>query len=425
MDKITINNLGRLYDITSYDQYEKIGLWWLPNSEDKRICGKIVYNKGRISLETMFSMTGKENGFSDKLDSQKIPVIFGILDTGENIRLIDCRVHQRTNNKYEHRVLEMFSNTRWDLPPEKFNKLSVEYSSLFEWLGIKTIEVQHDEEKNIITHTAPKSIPVKLDDENELSFFIGYSISHHYLPKNYTIPQSASVTLTHNKQISFKILYEKLKYFRHFLMLAVQNPVYPIKIHARIDKELEAVFLDQDLGQDKKDIANHNMLFTFQQIKDNYEKIIQTWYEICAKYDKSLTIFFSNMFHSKFLTLELQFLQMVQSLEAFHRIDNKKDVRLKDRLDELVLPYKDHFINFDTYKIEKTRHYYSHGFIEDYTETEILDIQNLYFSTMRMDRLIQICLLDKLPLNQELKNNIITKLMSDVDETEKLNQKIK
>ncbi|KAG2477240.1 MAG: hypothetical protein NPMRTH1_1250021 [Nitrosopumilales archaeon] len=425
MGKITIDNLGRLSDITLYDQYEKIGWWWLPNCEDKHVCGKIIYNKGRISLETMFSMTGKDTGFLDNLDLQKIPVIFGTLDTGENIRLIDCRMHHRTNNKCEHRVLKMFSNARWNSPPEKFNKLSVEYSSLFEWLGIKTIDVQHDEEKNIITHTAPKSIPVKLDNENELNFFIGYSISHHYLPKNYIIPQFASVTLTHNKQISFEILYEKLKYFRYFLMLAVQNPVYPIKIHARVDNELEAVFLDQELDQDKKDIDNQNMLFTFQQIKDNHEKIIQTWYELCAKYDKSLMIFFSNMFHSKFLTLELQFLQMAQSLEAFHRVDNKKDIHLKDRLNELLLPYQDHFINFDTAKIEKSRHYYSHGFIEDYNESEILDIQNLYFSTMRMDRLIQICLLDKLPLNQELKNNIITKLMSDVDKTEILNQKIK
>ncbi len=410
-----------------YDEFKRLGSWNLPENKDKTIPGIIIYDKGRITLETMTSLEKpNEEQFFSNPNLQKHEIVFGRLDTGENIILTDCVWFGHYNQRHKYTISHMYVNNTFNEPTLTFNKVSVEYSSLFNWLGIKTIDVDFDSNKHVITHTAQKPIKVKIDDESELTLFIGYTISSSYLPKDYTIPQVATVTVSYDHPITFNDIYKKLKYFKYFLMMSIGHRVFPISITAHANKEhSQTVFLNQILNEDVKNVEYLDMILTYQNIKNNFDSIMKSWYETCSKFDKSIGLFFTTLQHEKFMLIDIAFLQMVQTLEAFHREKFKKDIELKIRLNELITPFTTYFTKLDTERIRKTRHYHSHGFIENYSMNDIItDNIELLSVTRRLKLLMQTCLLEELPIDQLLKEKILKKQVKVIDDEEALNQQI-
>ena len=72
-----------------YDKFRRLGSWYLPENKDKTIPGIIIYDKGKIGLETMTSLEKpNEEQFFPKLNLRKHDIVFGKLDTGETIILM-------------------------------------------------------------------------------------------------------------------------------------------------------------------------------------------------------------------------------------------------------------------------------------------------------------------------------------------------
>lgn len=410
-----------------YDEFKRLGNWNLPNNKDKPIPGIIIYDKGKIRLETMTSLEKpNEDQFFSNSNLRKHEIIFGKLDTGETIILTNCVWFGHYNQRNMYTVSQMYVNNTFNESTLMFNKVSVEYSSLFNWLGINTIHVDFDSDQHVITHTKPKPITVKINNKFELTFFIGYTISSSYLPNDYTIPQVATVTVSYDHPMAFNDIYEKLKYFKYFLMMSTGHRIFPISINAHVTKEhLQPVFLNQILNEDVKNVEHFDMILTYQNIKNNFDSIMKSWYEICSKFDKSTELFFTTLQNEKFMLIDIVFLQMVQTLEAFHREKFKKDDELKLRLNELITPFSSSFANFDTERISKTRHYHSHGFLENYSMNDIITENiELIFVTRRLKLLMQTCLLEELPIEQSLKEEILKKQVKIIDDEESLNRQI-
>lgn len=410
-----------------YDKFRRLGSWYLPENKDKTIPGIIIYDKGKIGLETMTSLEKpNEEQFFSKSNLRKHDIVFGKLDTDETIILTDCVLFGHHNQKHKYTISQMYVNNTFNEPTLMFNKVSVEYSSLFNWLGIKTIDVDFDSDQHVITHTPQKPIKVKIDNESELTLFIGYTISSSYLPKDYTIPQVATVTVSYDHPMAFNDIYKKLRYFKYFLIMSTGHRIFPISITAHVNKEhLQPVFLNQILNEDVKNVEYFDMVLTYQNIKNGFDSIMKSWYETCSIFNKSIERFFTTIQHEKFMLIDIAFLQMVQTLEAFHREKFKKDVELKIRLNELITPFSTHFTNLDTERISKTRHYHSHGFIENYSMNDIItDNIELISVTRRLKLLMQTCLLEELPIDQSLKEKILKKQVKIIDDEESLNRQI-
>ena len=80
---------------TLNDQFEFVGIWFLPDTHEHHISGSLSYSRGNIYLKTIGQIEKSTNGgFISAMESAKkqhiIPTILGITATDEKVTLQKC-----------------------------------------------------------------------------------------------------------------------------------------------------------------------------------------------------------------------------------------------------------------------------------------------------------------------------------------------
>ena len=308
----------------------------------------------------------------------------------------------------------------------KFNKIIIPYTSLYTWLAPDTINMRNmpnqSEHKRIIEHISPKSIEVILDDKFTLQINYGYSVPSTAVVKDFIIRQSAAMILISKKPLTFSALYKKANYLRNFLILLTGTKIQPksIKVAVHGDEAI-TVFPDQKVYDNVVDEQEfHRLDSNYRQIEENFEEVICNWFKLSEKYRHPFYLYFQTKLEQHMLTLEIEFLRIVQALETSHRIEVSPTGTLEERLKHIFknshnisnsgIPQNE-FIE----KVVKIRHYYAHGFIQD-LEKNMPDGPEFVQITSRLDLLMYGYIIGKLKIPDELKNSIMQKKTEDVQE---------
>ena len=138
--------------------------------------------------------------------------------------------------------------------------------------------------------------------------------------------------------------------------------------HPNIPKPLKIYFITY-----KREYKNPNVrsLFTLEQIKGDFEGIMERWLDVSERYAAPCELFFAVLLNPS-MYLQHQFLNLAQAAEAFHRIrSDKKNTHFRTRVTELLDEVQD-LVNFATgYRrkgdpsefvdsIVATRNFYTH-----------------------------------------------------------------
>ena len=180
--------------------------------------------------------------------------------------------------------------------------------------------------------------------------------------------------LISKKALSIDKLMIKMNSFKNFLTLATDTLIQEKIVKVNKNDRNVTVFFDRQFQNNVVDEKNiDEMNFTYAHIEEIFTSVISEWFEFSQKYKKSMTLYFETLEFQKSYPLEIEFLRIAQSLEAFHRIKypDYKDKNFKNRIIDLVrirnILESDECEFAD--KISTIRHYHSHGFLENKEKT--------------------------------------------------------
>ncbi|MDC5413243.1 hypothetical protein OHW74_14725, partial [Acinetobacter baumannii] len=334
-------------------KFKKSGYFWLPGHENKKIPGVLtIENDGEIELE----IVGHFNEDFKILEEDNLDRILGNIEEDGFVTLEDCFYINKNYtfggiSKSKIFVHIVLSGATWGKDEiVTFNTFSFSVDCLDEWIGISGIEVQHDLEHNTTTiiYNPPKPISFSLKNDMKIGIHFDYN-----LPGS---PNLTTAKITQNSY--FKIISENLYGLEEFITIAHQitnfmsfamDGVVALKNVSATSTEISStrrngriynvpiLIYFQSISY-VKEIPNkkpHNMIFTFNTIRNNAEKIFNNWLNAYESLSPAINLYFSTKVNS-FQFLEGKFLALAQGLETYHRRISKETIMEQHIYEELV-----------------------------------------------------------------------------------------
>lgn len=421
---------------------ETKGIWYLPGKEDNAVPGILYINKGEwIKLELIGSLIpGLLPFLSDTGKEVNQPeIIYGESAEGKNVTLLYCFKGASSFNfsssfpltSYTCRyVVEGKHLTGSD---EKcFNKIGVITPDLSQWMAQsvidQTITFKDESEPDcLVLRLNNKPVyhcNIEISPKHSLSLSTSGSFSGDpFYPDALEISQQTyfKIESTNEKSTLFEIL-ELSNLFVQFLSLATGSEQVPLKVslhdfddyqQTKYSKRYTEIALIQEITGNTQKSKGTDFLFTYKDIEDDIENIIQKWYST----SKDLAPIRHHLIDSikpKKIFTSLDFLIVVQALDGFYsRFINEDSDSLKKSIEYLINYFAPEIkkiaeIDLDLQLVVNTRTYYSHLFRRDKKKI-IEEGLELFRVTEKLSTLLICCVLDSIGFSKQKINEIIHK----------------
>lgn len=366
------------------EEIKRSGRFWLPSKPEREIDGTLtISDGGSIKLELaqpidtyLKSIFGPTEGLNQ---------IIGHVEKDGPILIDRCYSQQKTTNITHGRVMggdviladRLLTSFPYNGNPNlQFNTFRFSVEGIEEWVGISGITVEDNFENALtISYKRPSNLVFEL--RNGMQLYITFT----YTPPTLPIVRNAVVT----QNTYFKLVSEDTCELDEFISVA--NMIagflcFVMNVIVSIDKMLiTSESLLQDFGdgrtqpitvgvynptwpysENEPDINQLDMLFKLANYQQRFESMINLWIENYDEISPALGLYFRSK-TGKVPSLNMQFLTLVQGLEAFHQRTANK-ITLRNMLDQLTNPFEKYMrgekrsMMID--KIKDTRNYLTH-----------------------------------------------------------------
>ena len=451
---------------TLNDQFEFVGIWFLPDMQEHRITGSLSYSRGKIYLKTIGRIEKSTNGgFISAIESAKeqhiIPIILGITAADEKVTLQKCVLTRERHaikstdgmTSCQYSVQQMFVGEHFRSHEEvTFDSVSTDFSNLGTWYGKSGIKRSQNSKPGIIAmeYHPVESTVVEIGDSYSLGIQVFESISSSLYERNFSINEDVSLSIKNIEPRPYRDFEDVNLCCRCFLMLAMLNTVHPIRITG--DRNGQSVEIYPGIKLYEKipeNIFPYKMLFVFCDVEKNFEETIQAWRELWKNYKDPIITYFLALLDHGLAGLEIQFQSIVFALESYHRLrfpDNKipderydamiGDMKAKLKNNPMQINFVKKFTNMgngfslserlhalikispETFadaqeksnfvdKVSNTRNYYSHG-SKELKEEAVLETDKLFNLIQEMKLLFECSLLKELHFSPDQIDKIMT-----------------
>ena len=326
------------------EEFKRSGVFWLPASPEREVPGTLsISDGGNVKLE-----------LTQPLDTSSIQALFGY-SSDDSLRqilghvekdgpvMIDRCYHiSKKRNITRGRLIapEVVSAQRVFIgfPHQegttlRFNTVTFSVEGIDEWVGISGIEVDRQIENSALTISYKRPADVSFNLANGMQLLITFAWTFPGIPST----QRAEVT----QKTYFELISQDASELDEFISVAEKITAFLCFVMNEIVC-LERVSvtsdnLRQDIGdgrtalipveiycpawpysKDEPEINEMDMLFRFKEIQGQFESMINKWIENYEQIAPALDLFFLTK-TGTLPSLDLQFLTLAQSLEAFHR----------------------------------------------------------------------------------------------------------
>ncbi|MTW86474.1 hypothetical protein F3157_12500 [Virgibacillus dakarensis] len=331
-----MNRDAKITKFTMLDDYEVQGVWWLPGNKKDELSGNLYSEGGKICLDIL----GSFSEFLDD-DTPECNYIHGFTVKGEEITLIDnFKISERFNMPgipHQRFAVNSFivGGHFTEINQVEFKSVNVASTHLTNWFNRRPFnkEQKLDDESKMISDTTSF---IKPEVNTFYSPYLDAEISSHYFFKtsgnfveymSYLYTESFKITPTDWK--SYEWFEEKIYSLNKLLTLLINEPTHIKKVVFEGDYEnfktpdgiqirkKYHLYFRQRVMEEKK-LEPHKMLFTFRDLKANFEKIMNNWFEREVYLKNAYNLYFSDFFNRN-SDLETKFLNAAQTLEVYHR----------------------------------------------------------------------------------------------------------
>ena len=324
------------------DDFQLKGEFYLPSNITLKVFGTLSYIEFQGTYLDLFGSFGKN------VDEEEI--IWGKLENGKIVTLYNSfivykKIGSTELDKYycNFLFLDIFFKSKKDI---QFNKVSVRYSYLDEWINIRAFKIEQLTDVKYgfkIEYTLPSSIEFKVDKLNIAFSFSSNGPSLNYVQKEAKISQKSHVVFKTAKKRQFDEISDDINHFKNLLILAIQRPVHYKELigYLNIDKKNNLqkckILVKKTFQKEEKQILPPNMLLPYRQIEDRFQNFITKWYRNKKKLETTLIPHMS-VYRDTTLYESDKFLNLTRALEAFHRdfIDKKYNNNNKTRYVESI-----------------------------------------------------------------------------------------
>lgn len=328
------------------EEFIKSGYFWLPENEADKIPGVMtIKDGGKIELEVV-------GLFHNRLITQNesIKRIIGHIEDEGLVTLDGCFYTKQTMGgiaKSTVYVATVFCGVAYDTDElVLFNSLSFSVDCLDEWVGISGIKVDYADDYRTATigYAPPEVLKYELDNGLSLEILFSYTLPGFSNGTEAKISQKAYFKLTSEQPIPYRNLTEvafKLDSFLCFAMdetVALKNLVgKSTEIVDRNENEVPIKVFYQSIPFESREPKKdwHQMLFTYNAIRENAELVINNWLAAYETVDPALNLYFATKTGAQKYT-DGKFLALAQGLETYHRRTSSETLMDQSEFDSLV-----------------------------------------------------------------------------------------
>lgn len=452
------------------EEFKKSGYFWLPSSPERIIPGTLtITDGGNIELE-LFGVF--DNNFDN---NYKLARIIGHIEDHGLVTLDDCfetnkRISFSGISKSSISVNNALIGVAYD---DKelvlLNTFRFSIEGIDEWVGLSGIKVENQENGIAsITYSPPEEVLLNLNNGMKLLVTFSYTRPGFPITTEAKITQKTYFKLESEQEIPLKDFKSAAYKITTLLGFAIDKTVCIEKVSATSNAKR------QDIGHGKTvpvsillyyasvpytkiepKIYRQRMLFRFEQIREDAQRIVNNWFDAYDKIAPALDLYFSTKTGAH-KYLESQFLALAQGLETYHRRtsneklmdeavfkeltenlikqcpeENKEwlsgrlkygnEVNLRRRIKLIIEPFKE-FIGTNKEReklintIVDTRNYLTH--YDNSLESKAASDKDLFSLCRKMEAIFQIHLLQVLGFTQ-------IQIKSIFDNSDELQQKLK
>ena len=329
------------------EKIEVSGYFWLPSFPKKRIPGVLrISDGGRIELEILGSFY--EN--TEVLDiislnkETKVERIIGEIEKYGDVTLDDCLFINISTSDTSMSLIyarKAFLGIAYDdKEPILFNTFKFSVEGINEWVNLNRINPKFKENGDIsIEYSPPKEVSIELYNGMKLLISSSWSLSELPITTEAKITKKTYLQLISDHALSTDEFTSIAYKLTNFLCFVIDNTVCIDHISVTSNEtQLVPVLLyyrTQPYTENEPEIEWHRMLFRYRQIKENAERIINSWLNAYDKIEPSLNLYFSvSTGDQKYV--ESKFLALAQGLETYHRRTSNKNRMDEDEFEKLT-----------------------------------------------------------------------------------------
>jgi len=340
------------------DSFDFKGFWWLPNNPSDKLAGICSFTPsegGELELIGDFSSLAECN------DSDQPLLILGTTLKGE-ITLYNCFLKKKEKRQGSievslYYVKLIFSGIHfYNYSDVKFNRISIHYSYVNEWVNIKTFDSVNLEngEEHLIYKVYEQVAQASLDNNYRLSIDIGCGQSGQSvnLFEKITVDRKVFLTIEPSEEKPYEEYIQVMRYIRNFLTLGITKPVFPLVMNGFISKDgqTSVVWILEKLAIPKNDITEgklswHEMFFTFRDISDKFELFVKNWFDKAKDLGTVYELYFGILENHESYYPQQEFLSLVQALESYCQKNINSDIRKIERPENEHLEMVETIIN--------------------------------------------------------------------------------
>jgi hypothetical protein len=339
------------------EEIRRSGYFWLPGKDEYKAPGILIVSDGaKISLEIIGSFAGPTGSISDLKDEMIIGRVIGQVEKSGLVTLENCFF---TTKRFSFGGISKSQiNVGWALlgvafDPDEiilFDGLTVSIEGLDEWIGLSGIETHIDQDlKSFTLHYAkPASETLIKTDDMTVSFDFGYNIPSGTPAIEAKVRQNAFFKIQTEELKTPKYFINMVNRLRDFLSLAVDQTVSIKEVSATnsniIEKfddigskvvRMEIYFPAINHSDIEPKIAPHKMLFRYQDIGEQPEKVLASWLALYDTIEPVMNLYFASKAGAqKFL--DGRFLALAQAMETLHRRTSTETAMQQDQFEQLV-----------------------------------------------------------------------------------------
>jgi hypothetical protein len=359
------------------DKFEYYGEWFLPSEPDNKIKGILLYDP----LED-YSILKLLGSFQNTKAYLQTDIILGITDDEDNITLFNCYlatqkgisvkspIYAKSSQQSatSFKILYILHGYHFhSLEQMKFNKIKCELLFLDDWLqvsGFEDVEAPNDKEIHI-RYKLPDDICFELEHYKAKISFAAKDPAWWPTQKTAEITQKVYFSLESKSSLAWEQLFDEVIKFQNFLVLSLYTHTYPTsielftesyhyekevytgqfpnlkKVDLKIPRPIKLFSRIRKPVAEAKSKIDWQMLFSYQDIKEDFPEIIGNWYRNYNQLKPSLDLVFEQ-FYSREKILETSFLTLAQAAETLHaRLNPDKTQLLPSKFKELKQVVKD------------------------------------------------------------------------------------
>ena len=309
------------------EEFEYTGLWWLPETPEKQICGTLRFTPGEGAV---VDLIGSFKGAKTRIVLGPEEIILGCLSNKGDVTLYKCHTAGASYSSPGFQITSfragvVFIGAHFHKPEDiKLRSIYVHYSYLDEWTNISGFDIQGSfDEEVVIKYKVPEPIKASINDDFEICIFTrAEGPSHHVVQKRANIEQKTCIGIKTSEEKSFEEYKEMMCQIQNFLSLGVWAPVHPLTIEGMTEanEKVEIFYELLDIPKASKTLLPSDMLFTFKDIFDKFDVFLRNWFEQAKPSELKPThdLYFGTLY-IPLMYSEHHFLSLVQAIESFHR----------------------------------------------------------------------------------------------------------